>query len=319
MGSDPDIRKAGRELCVSIHAPAWGATWTTSGNIFATRFNSRSRMGSDGRHALRHPQLPSFNSRSRMGSDTPPTPRASSCSVSIHAPAWGATSSLSGLVSMMGFQFTLPHGERPLAPGRKRPRTLFQFTLPHGERPARAGGAGNQQAFQFTLPHGERLCLRGGGGEGGGFNSRSRMGSDMSAPQMTFPRNSFNSRSRMGSDGGDSGEDTPPQVSIHAPAWGATTGLVNEVYVYQFQFTLPHGERLDEAESVQAQLMFQFTLPHGERPPPCGRVEVDAGFQFTLPHGERPGASPPGMAMPAFQFTLPHGERPWIVVITNRC
>ena len=55
---------------VSIHAPAWGATWTTSPRSTPCAcFNSRSRMGSDGRRRPRRCGRRRFNSRSRMGSD----------------------------------------------------------------------------------------------------------------------------------------------------------------------------------------------------------------------------------------------------------
>ena len=54
-------------------------------------------------------------------------------------------------------------------------------------------------------------------------------------------------------------------VSIHAPAWGAT--LTGEVLgaSYQFQFTLPHGERQGLPIHQNQKDEFQFTLPHGER------------------------------------------------------
>ena len=77
----------------------------------------------------------------------------------------------------------------------------------------------------------------------------------------------------------------------------------------EFQFTLPHGERLMVWLTLLLGSMFQFTLPHGERQVsriPIGQrtsfnsrsrmgsdsirghdAEMSAEFQFTLPHGER--------------------------------
>ena len=87
---------------VSIRAPARGATlalrsccWERPGGIAiqagARGFNSRSRVGSDARIPRRSRCYPSFNSRSRVGSDPRGRPCAARQSVSIRAPAWGAT------------------------------------------------------------------------------------------------------------------------------------------------------------------------------------------------------------------------------------
>ena len=80
---------------------------------------------------------------------------------------------------------------------------LFQFTLPRGERLRPLLRSRSYDRFQFTLPRGERRSL------GGRLSILS----------------SFNSRSREGSDSGDHVDmDTAPEVSIHAPARGATLG-----------------------------------------------------------------------------------------------
>ena len=167
---------------VSIHAPAWGATENLTndpdGRTFQftlprgerhnsvqiskspARFNSRSRVGSDGRRGLRRPWWLGFNSRSRVGSDLTST-------------AGGSPGSK--------FQFTLPRGERRCSRAapveascfnsrsrvgsdacrRLRPRcnAMFQFTLPRGERPECKRELDRRQQFQFTLPRGERLPL----------------------------------------------------------------------------------------------------------------------------------------------------------------
>ena len=99
---------------------------------------------------------------------------------------------------------------------------MFQFTLPHGER-------------QDGLTHRLRRV---------GFNSRSRMGSDPPRQPWRHRRRSFNSRSRMGSDQGYHHDNPVKNVSIHAPAWGATIGAAGQARIAEFQFTLPHGERL---------------------------------------------------------------------------
>ena len=99
------------------------------------------------------------------------------------------------------------------------------------------------------------------------FNPRSRMGSDPASPPRSREGIYFNPRSRMGSDGviglkltlHERFQSTLPHgerlrgaaeipidcaISIHAPAWGATTALQRSFINILFQSTLPHGERL---------------------------------------------------------------------------
>ncbi len=77
-----------------------------------------------------------------------------------------------------------------------------------------------------------------------GFNPRSRMGSDELIKASFTCLLGFNPRSRMGSDLRDFViSNVQVFVSIHAPAWGATRDRIVAVKDYQFQSTLPHGER----------------------------------------------------------------------------
>jgi len=80
--------------CVSIHAPAWGATCNTIGKShFFLCFNPRPRMGGDPLGLLLLWATSSFNPRPRMGGDRRcPVVHLVGPDVSIHAPAWGATS-----------------------------------------------------------------------------------------------------------------------------------------------------------------------------------------------------------------------------------
>ena len=56
--------------------------------------------------------------------------------LSIHAPAWGATYTSAPSVARVGFQSTLPRGERPIRACNVSLTLgwLFQSTLPRGER-----------------------------------------------------------------------------------------------------------------------------------------------------------------------------------------
>ena len=76
-------------------------------------FNSRSREGSDPIDRRRAAQAGSFNSRSREGSDGQLVGAdEADCTVSIRAPARGATAPLYDDSIAVRFQFALPRGER---------------------------------------------------------------------------------------------------------------------------------------------------------------------------------------------------------------
>ena len=113
------------------------------------------------------------------------------------------------------------------------------------------------------------------------------MGSDGRGQCYDWQTSGFNSRSRMGSDQHRRGRGWYGQVSIHAPAWGATGAACKVLHVQKFQFTLPHGERPSTAFVKLFRSKFQFTLPHGERPLAVADLASPSSFQFTLPHGER--------------------------------
>ena len=145
------------DVAVSIHAPARGATATRPRSPpCRAGFNPRSRTGSDliGDAAAGH--ATGFNPRSRTGSDssipTIPTP----WSVSIHAPARGATRSS-----------TAKSGPRCFNPRSRTGSDGHELGLPPGGQGvsihAPARGATPIDAtiayparFQSTLPHGER-------------------------------------------------------------------------------------------------------------------------------------------------------------------
>ena len=190
---------------VSIHAPAWGAT----------RFHMRERP----------------------------------CiyTVSIHAPAWGATRKhhrlqfhircfnprtrvgcdlglpASALSSCL-FQSTHPRGVRHDGVTQGVTVRKFQSTHPRGVRHRWTLQHELAGVFQSTHPRGVRpglWCKR--GRPTGRFNPRTRVGCD------EYFRNLFSDLDN---------------VSIHAPAWGATALTVNmEATQLPFQSTHPRGVR----------------------------------------------------------------------------
>ena len=98
--------------------------------------------------------------------------------------------------------------------------------------------------FQSTHPHGVRLRAIHSSHSPHGFNPRTRMGCD---PAFTLGKTlncSFNPRTRMGCDLVTALGQRGREVSIHAPAWGATSVGRRMVVTTWFQSTHPHGVRL---------------------------------------------------------------------------
>ena len=120
-----------------------------------------------------------FNSRSRMGSDPLTRKRIGSNGVSIHAPAWGATSPSS------------PAGHSPARfNSRSRMGSDRLAPLPRLS-PMRFNSRSRMGSDPPVSPDVDHV---------GGFNSRSRVGSDMHRRASASEWASFNSRSRVGSD-----------------------------------------------------------------------------------------------------------------------
>ena len=105
-------------------------------------------------------------------------------------------------------------------------RHQFQFTPPRGGRPARQAGDGQAHLFQFTPPRGGRLIPKTGGTMKSKFQFTpprgGRLLSDMRKIEAMF-------------------------ISIHAPAWGATSMIRYMPRKPLFQFTPPRGGRRPSA------------------------------------------------------------------------
>ncbi len=100
-------------IVVSIHAPAWGATFLG---------HSSADMTAVSIHA------PAWGATHTLCRCSRP------CCVSIHAPAWGATDQPTPRRGRPRFQFTHPHGVRRLCLATRLRSRRFQFTHPHGVR-----------------------------------------------------------------------------------------------------------------------------------------------------------------------------------------
>ncbi len=142
----------------------------------------------------------------------------------------------------------------------------------------------------------------------------------------------FDPRPRMGGD--DRGEDPAqdPEVSIHAPAWGATSRPTLCVRAMRFRSTPPHGGRPQDPDDHVGRRSFdprprmggdRSSLRMSRRtqsfdPRPrmggrrmCGRNAASVSkFRSPPPHGGRPIIPANVPANTKFRSTPPHGGRP---------
>ena len=138
-----------------------------------------------------------------MGSDTNSMETIRPQTISIHAPAWGATSwAIPGRRDIVTFQSTPPHGERP------NNDTMLHETLSISiHAPAWGATVGKESNF----------CER------CHFNPRPRMGSDKYLPELLKVEVKFQSTPPHGERPYQNNHRTEEcEISIHAPAWGAT-------------------------------------------------------------------------------------------------
>ena len=168
--------------------------------------------------------------------------------IPIHAPAWGATLWQSGRSSLCLFQSTRPRGARQGTPVGCVLHMMFQSTRPRGARryPRISGYCVPQ--FQSTRPRGARRSAR-------------IAASRCETFQSTRPRGARPVRELHNL--------LSEEVSIHAPAWGAThvphcacysaasfnprarvgrdvKGKLLGVLLFLFQSTRPRGARRNQ-------------------------------------------------------------------------
>ena len=189
------------------------------------RFNPRARMGRDRDFVLNSTPREGFNPRARMGRDT---------------------ASYTLATRMRKFQSTRPHGARPVTAGglpRDHPRfnprarmgrdrqdacerhgvTRFNPRARMGRDVAHGWTKTSETEFQSTRPHGARPGYDASQRHPFCFNPRARMGRDSVLRGVRGSSGGFNPRARMGRDIALMTQSFIVFVSIHAPAWGATS------------------------------------------------------------------------------------------------
>ena len=302
-----------------------------------SRFNPRTRVGCDVAYQVACDGYNMFQSTHPRGVRPDSEPAGSTGgSVSIHAPAWGATRRGSHQISASG-GFN-PRTRVGCDPSRNCMSSLtcrFQSTHPRGVRLRERFSIDSMDEFQSTHPRGVRLANvlwqqvmvpvsihAPAWGATGGSSLCVRNRPEF---QSTHPRGV---RREMGHI-----EWQGSEVSIHAPAWGATRTGEGDQWRVVFQSTHPRGVRQDHSPVVVTQLGFQSTHPRGVRHfRGCGlghgqQVSIHApawGATRSQGVGRRPScvsihapawgatfrAETPTVPLPMFQSTHPRGVRP---------
>ena len=297
------------EHLVSIHAPARGATPRKAG-------------------LPRRPEC--FNPRTREGCDPVKRPLSGARTVSIHAPARGATQEWAVRLSRhQRFNPRTREGCDVFEPKIRRelkcfnPRTregcdaiplasvpafLFQSTHPRGVRRVVDPQSRQEAKFQSTHPRGVRRTIC----------------HDFHPPQ------GFNPRTREGCDHSLRGRVHNGQVSIHAPARGATKSATTRPWWQCFNPRTREGcdslahrrgyplrcfnprtrEGCDQRYCGRAHKQrFQSTHPRGVRPSALSRPFMPILFQSTHPRGVRLNCRKDCLEYWLFQSTHPRGVR----------
>ena len=188
-------------------------------------------------------RLPRFNPRARRGRDILSTRIRLQCTVSIHAPAGGATFLMMLMMSAHWFQSTRPQGARRAAfsimsetasfnPRARRGRD--HIANPHDKRiavsiHAPAGGATSASGMSIL-----RLL----------FQSTRPQGARRKPKAMKLIKQSFNPRARRGRD---------------------EIARILAFMVQSFQSTRPQGARRGVDEAGRMTELFQSTRPQGAR------------------------------------------------------
>ena len=122
-----------------------------------------------------------------------------------------------------------------------------------------------QKKFQSALPRGERRSYHAPEPKFYHFNPRSREGSDGKLPDLRRVYDISIRAPARGATGRDALITGVRTISIRAPARGATFLYDSDDVQLSFQSALPRGERLSLLNCTMTAMIFQSALPRGER------------------------------------------------------
>ena len=279
-------------------------------------FNPRAHMGHDRRHSPRPLRCASFNPRARVGRDREARDDPTAvCAVSIHAPAWGATRSHGGEgVDSLCFNPRPAWGATTLVTWLVAQGWTFQSTRPRGARHAIHNELRQGRIVSIHAPAwGATRLIFVEACAAVGFNPRARVGRDLVGSLPLHGLDEFQStRPRGARHGNKQCFIGPSEVSIHAPAWGATlahSGGAAELFNVSIH-----------APAWGATALARLAFSAIRRFNPRARVGRDAGtaeiiiakqrFQSTRPRGARLYAKRLNVPPSEFQSTRPRGARP---------
>ena len=236
---------------VSIHAPAWGATfWGCKKPRCIPWFQSTHSRGVRLRVLVRAYSIQPFQS-------THPRGVRQECVIPYISP-------------IDGFNPRTRVGCDSMASYRPSMIFLFQSTHPRGVRPMRQATSDKEDAmFQSTHPRGVRRTRRRRQSRlSQCFNPRTRVGCDSPPTNRIFAAQEFQSTHPRGVRlAALLGLSIRVTVSIHAPAWGATPAQpAAGTTAGRFQSTHPRGVRLALIMGLASINKFQSTHPRGVRP-----------------------------------------------------
>ena len=191
----------------------------------------------------------------------PPLKAPDQISISIHAPAKGATGLCVGALVQSGISIHAPaKGATCTSCPTWRSCCNFNPRSREGSDAVLSTGKRSQGHFNPRSREGSDAVLRGQYDARNHFNPRSREGSDNSPDRDHSNDRNFNPRSREGSDSVPCILEQLEKISIHAPAKGATETYVDAYKKWEFQSTLPRRERQHLLTSFR--LQYGYSLFH---------------------------------------------------------
>ena len=209
--------------CVSIHAPAGGATAVFSGSVVPSAFRSTRPQGAR-RWWQDDPGHCAFRSTRPQGAR--PAPGRAICGsrgVSIHAPAGGATGRLQPQHPPIDlFRSTRPQGARPPVMDYYDQVAEFRSTRPQGARQTLAGNQLTAAQFRSTRPQGARHDADCVPASVIAFRSTRPQGARLMMTVASTEISTFRSTRPQGARPAAAPRPLSAFVSIHAPAGGAT-------------------------------------------------------------------------------------------------
>ena len=222
VGGDGGRRILTAECLISIHAPAWGATRRRWRWNDIEVFQSTPPRGGRLRSYEQTDCGKNFNPRPRVGGDPFLWTDCRRFTISIHAPAWGATHVFCHVTLLKPISIHAPAWGATIH---------LDALLSVGKISIHAPAWGGDVLF---LHGSEDDCIS---------IHAPAWGATTETEAIEFAQKDFNPRPRVGGDRPPPARPRQAAISIHAPAWGATGEQRRSTSLSTFQSTPPRGGR----------------------------------------------------------------------------